>query len=304
MYRQSIDRHVLPALADVRVGEATTGLLDAVIRAIASTSQGKTARVVLTGMLSMAARHDAVDHNPVRETTPRTVAPAAARALTVDEVAHLRRNVTSWAGSNRAGPARGMALPEIVDLLLGTGARIGEILALRIPDCALGGDPPTVEITGTIVEGKRQPAPKTDYSYRRLVLPGFAATALRRQIGRGLPTDADELVFPSRVGGPRTPANVRRQLREARKDRPGDPTDTTFDWVSPKAFRKTVATALARAEDIDTAAASSGTPGRPSRAGTTWNAPGSDRTPARPSASSRRWWTRAEKPTENPRFTH
>ena len=141
--------------------------------------------------------------------------------MAVDEIAELRARVAAWAGGNDSRPPRGLDLPEIVDTMLGTGARIGEVLAIRRADVDLTADPPTVTITGTIVKNRRQPAPKTDYSYRALVLPSFTAAALRRQIGRSFPTDED-LVFPSRTGGPRQADNVRRQLREARGE--------TFEW--------------------------------------------------------------------------
>lgn len=248
-YRSAIRRHIVPTIGKVRVGEVTTGLLDVFIGGVTSASSAKTCRVVLTGMFGLAARHDAVEHNPVRETTARAPKRGMVRAMTVGEVARYRANVASWSGGNAFGPTRGMDLPEIVDVLFGTGARIGEVLAILEEDCDVTADPPTVTITGTIVGNRRQSAPKTEYSHRALVLPTFAAAALRRQLARGLPS-AGGLVFPSRTGGPRQADNVRRQLREARGDE--------FDWVTPKVFRKTVATAIERAVDIETAAAQLG----------------------------------------------
>ena len=82
--------------------------------------------------------------------------------------------------------------------------------------------------------------------------------ALKRQKERNLPSDQD-LVFPGRDGGPRTTANTRRQFRDARqhvvKDGgvPDGPKDL-FDWVSPKTFRRTVATLLADSEGVEVAA--------------------------------------------------
>ncbi|WLP90217.1 tyrosine-type recombinase/integrase [Gordonia sp. NB41Y] len=249
VYQSAIDRHITPALGDVRIREVGTGLLDAFLRTVPTPASARLCRVVLTGMFGLAARHDAIDRNPVRETQVRSAGRGEIRAMTVAEVAEFRCNVAMWSGGNETGPARGVDLPEIVDLMLGTGARIGEVLAIRIQDCNLGANPPTVTITGTIVRNHRQPAPKTEYSHRALMLPSFAAAALRRQVARGLPAE-DGLVFPSRTGGPRQADNVRRQLREARGDE--------FDWVTPKVFRKTVATAIERAMDIESAAAQLG----------------------------------------------
>ncbi len=245
-YQTAIDKHIVPALGRVRIGEVGVGILDRFLEGISSAAVAKRCRVVLTGMFGLAARHDAIDHNPVRETVSRTQKRNPVRAMTVGEVAVMRARVAQWAGANASGPPRGQDLPDILDAMLGTGARIGEVLAIRKEDLDLRSNPPTVVITGTIVGNKRQPAPKTDYSYRRLILPSFVAAAFRRQLARNLPTDDLHLVFPSRTGGPRMGNNVRRQLREARGD--------DFDWVTPKVYRKTVATAIDRAADIETAA--------------------------------------------------
>jgi integrase len=248
-YQSAIDVHVLPALGNVRLSEISVGLLDRFLKARKTPATAKQCRVVLTGMLGLAARHDVIEHNPVRETSRRTAPRKPVRAMTVAEVAALRAVVADWSGGNQFGSPRGLDLPEILDVMLGTGVRIGEVLAIRRADVDLAADPPTVTITGTIVGGRQQAKPKTDSSRRQMILPSFAAAALRRQIGRDLPTD-DDLVFPSRTGGPRSTNNVRRQLREARTD--------AFDWVTPHVFRKTVATAVERSADIETAAAQLG----------------------------------------------
>lgn len=83
-----------------------------------------------------------------------------------------------------------------------------------------------------------------------MVLPSFAVAAIRRQLARELPVDDQQLLFPSRAGGARSTANVRRQLRDARTDE--------FPWATPHVFRKTVATAIERAADIESAAAQLG----------------------------------------------
>lgn len=248
-YQSAIDVHVLPALGSVRLGEVTVGLLDQFVKARKTPANVKVCRVVLTGMFGLATRHDVFDHNPVRETSKRAAEKKPVRAMTVLEVATLRANVAEWSGANQYGAPRGLDLPEIVDVMVGTGSRIGEVLAVRRCDLDLAADPPTATVCGTIVGNRRQEKPKTDSSRRTMILPSFAAAALRRQLARDLPTDED-LVFPSRTGGPRSTANVRRQFRDARGD--------DFEWVTPHVFRKTVATALERAADIETASAQLG----------------------------------------------
>lgn len=252
LYQSAIDVHIKPALSGVRVREASVGTLERFFGAIGSIAVAKRCRVVLTGMMGMCARHDAIDHNPVRETTQRVKAKAdrkPVRALTLPELAVLRLNVATWSGGNNLGPSRAEDLPDLFDVFLGTSGRIGEVLAIRKGDINLDGETPTLEFTGTIVGSKRQGYGKTAGSHHIVVLPAFTVAAIERQLARDLPTDQD-LLFPSRNGGPRMTNNVRRQLREAR--------GKEFDWVTPHTFRKTAATIVNQNFDLEAAAAQLG----------------------------------------------
>ncbi|MCL2533790.1 MAG: tyrosine-type recombinase/integrase [Nocardiaceae bacterium] len=231
-----MDKTIGPALGGVRIREATTGLLDRFLGAVTSQTRRKWARVILTGMFALAARHDAVDRNPVRETTAPRATTSRPRALTLAEVQQLRTNITSWQESQETGRPRGVDLVQIVDVTLGTGLRIGEVLALRWADINQTATPPTLTVVGTVVlvgeQFVRQDRPKTDAGRRTIVLPEFVVTALSIQRDRGW--DAiSELVFPAHNGAVRSPHNVRRALRAARGE---------LDWVSPHTLRKTAAT--------------------------------------------------------------
>jgi integrase len=73
----------------------------------------------------------------------------------------------------------------VVDLMLATGARIGEALAVRWQDLDLTGDRPVVTISGTIVYLK--PA-GLDQVRRRL--PHRSPPAVRRHNAPGPPREA------------------------------------------------------------------------------------------------------------------
>ncbi|MFI5937852.1 tyrosine-type recombinase/integrase [Actinoplanes sp. NPDC051494] len=252
---QTVDRYtgclrqtVLPAFGDLRVHELTVGRLDRFLKtlAVAKPSQARNAKVVLKQMLSLAVRHGALAANPVREVgrLPRPRRPIT--ALTREELGIIREAILARQYRRSTGPKWNNNLADIVELLIATGARIGEVLALRWQDIDLDDDRPTATICGTIIFVKgqgfsRQHRTKTDAGFRTVVLPGFVVDVLWRRFNdrehpaRGRPSI--DAVFTSRNNTWLSPYNVGRQWREVRKQ-------AGLDWVTPHSFRKTVATAL------------------------------------------------------------
>ncbi|AXH50502.1 integrase [Gordonia phage Ruthy] len=261
--RELIALHIVPGLGDIRISEASVGVLDAFIRAVPTDSRSRQCRTVLSGMFTLAAQHDAIERNPIVDTTRRSSAPAEARALSIDELQQLRIRVATWSGTNQFGPKRGVDFPDLADCLIGSGGRISEVLAFQWQHVQWATDlaPAMVYLAGAINKrGEYQPRPKTATSQHWLILPDFMVSALERQRERDLPSNDLGLVFPSRDGGPRTTANTRRQFRDARRTivvdqdgRPDGPADM-FEWVTPKTFRKTVATILADEVGMEAAA--------------------------------------------------
>jgi hypothetical protein len=94
-YRDRLDRHIIPALGNLRVRELTTAVVDRHLRAVRDkhgASLAKLCRTVPSGMAGLATRHDALEHNPVRDAghispgKPKRVP----RALSVPETRELR----------------------------------------------------------------------------------------------------------------------------------------------------------------------------------------------------------------------
>lgn len=250
---------IQPALGGLRLREATVSRLDRFFRKVATDHPGKAriARTVLGQMLALAVRHDALPSNPVRDIGRLRKHRRTVRALTVADLQEVRCAIRRWQSPSapRPGPRRRPDLAEIVDVLLATGGRIGEVLALRWMDLDLTDTPPRLTFSGTLVYIKgrgyiRQPRPKSDAGYRILVLPQFAVEVLRRRRDNANP-GPDHPVFPSRRGTWLSPHNVRRQWRQARAD-------AGLEWVTPHTFRKTVATLLDRRADAKAAAAQLG----------------------------------------------
>jgi integrase len=139
-----------------------------------------------------------------------------------------------------------------VEGMLGTSARIGEVLAIRRRDLDLTTTPATLRICGTVISERgvgtyRQEHPKTDRSNRIVPLPAFTAEALRRRLATMSDHSLDALVFRSREGTPLTTANVRRQLRRVLGA-------AGIEGVSPYMFRRTVATVINEQASVNLAA--------------------------------------------------
>jgi integrase len=148
--------------------------------------------------------------------------------------------------ANREGPGprngAGRLLPAFVECLAATGMRPNEVLAIEWPDVDLLADPPTVTVTGTLIDhgriaGKplhRQDKRKHGAPAHTVILPKFGADALTALIA-----DTGGLegpVFVNRNGGWISLANMRRALRTALPD--------DLLWVTPHSFRRTVATVV------------------------------------------------------------
>jgi hypothetical protein len=71
LYRDRLDRQIIPSLGNLRVRELTVGVCDRHLCAVRDNngpSTAKATRSVLSGICRFAARHDALERNPVRDT--------------------------------------------------------------------------------------------------------------------------------------------------------------------------------------------------------------------------------------------
>ena len=102
----------------------------------------KQARTVLSLAFGLAVRYDSIPKNPVRDTTRLHKPPSQAMALTVTQVEAIRAAVRGWRRCpGLSGPPPDGQLEHIIEVMLGTSARIREVLAIRKCDIDATGSP-------------------------------------------------------------------------------------------------------------------------------------------------------------------
>jgi integrase len=244
-------------LGALRIAELTTGRISRFLADLGrlpgqggpglSPDSRRLHRAVLGNVLRMLAEEDAVPSDLMAGLRRISGQRKTPRALTTDE----RLKILAWCDSDRLARERGMG--DLVRFMLGTGARLGEALAVRWCDIDLDGvlvpagdvivQVPVVAITGNVVEARghgvvRHPG-KTPAARRVIPLPAYVAAMLRAR----RPADSEPWwpVFPAhlRTGevGYRRPNLVQGWFREMR-DAVGMP------WLTSHVLRKTTATTL------------------------------------------------------------
>jgi len=239
LYRDRLDRQVIPGLGPLRVRELTTAAVNRHIKAVTEkngAAVAKAVRTVLSNMCSHACRLDAMTINPCREVAPvRPKVKNSPRALSEVEVRQLRASLKQDVVAVRQD------LPDIVDAMLATALRIAEVLAIQWTDIDLEGA--TIKTGGVVVRMKGEGLQiKTDstskINERTLLLPTWGVDLFRRRkAGRVEPRCEYDPVFMSSVQTLKDPDNAHTQLRKA-FDRIG------YNWMVPHHLRKTAATAM------------------------------------------------------------
>ncbi|MPY81341.1 MAG: hypothetical protein GEV04_23645, partial [Actinophytocola sp.] len=143
LYRGALSNWVLPSLGQLQSREVLVANCDKVIknaRAKASYDTAKTVKAVMSGVCDYGVRHGAMKLNPVRSIArmsrgeERTVV-----ALDLEQRIELMAKLREY-GPSRQQDAKGRSLggrgqiwldlPDIMEAMLATGVRLGELLAL------------------------------------------------------------------------------------------------------------------------------------------------------------------------------
>jgi len=202
-YQYLLDVHLLPALGDRRLSdisrEVVQNLVSAKLRSGLSWKTVKHIRAALGRVLGFAEEWGYIAENP----TPKTKLPRRAYkpqrfVLTPDEIRLLISSLRE--------PVR-----SVVQLLVLTGLRVGELLALRWPNVDL--EAGWLRVAETVYEGHFD-MPKTRSSARLIPVGSLTLAVLAARHREA--NDENGLVFSARAGQPLNRRNLlRRHLQPA-----------------------------------------------------------------------------------------
>ena len=214
VYRDRLDRQILPALGKLRVRELSVALVDrhlATVKATHGPALAKTVKSVLSGMCKLGCRLDIMPSNPCREVAPiSTKSGRAPRALSAAELSQLRAFLTYDKLAVQHD------LVDLVSFMCATGVRLGEACAVTWDAVDL--EAGTVEIRGTVLRLTAtgltiKNSTKTKAGQRTLLLPAWCVEMLRRRKAAA----RTNLVLPTERGFLRDPSNTRKGLQQAYK---------------------------------------------------------------------------------------
>lgn len=235
---RSAERQMLKYTEAMRVGEATPGRLNAVIKSIRAANgvnMARHTRTILRGALQIAVLDDVLGANPVAQVSriESEHKPKGAPSLEAIEMRELleKLQASEW--------CQQMDLVDPITLFMATGLRRSELLGCLWDDFSERDG--TLTVSGKIVRVsgkglKRFDIGKTVSSLRVVPLPAFAVTALSARRGRAVWGEYP-MIFPSSVGSYRDPDNFNKQWRKVRAE-------LNVPDVTSHSFRKSLATLI------------------------------------------------------------
>lgn len=225
---------VLPALGDVRLSELTTNRINVVLADLGQQSQNlqRKAKVVMGAMLDAGVELGAITVNPARGSLSISRPGPDLRPLSRAEVETIRAAVRTWLEKERSGPKSSGDIADIIEVMLATGARIGEVLALRWAEIDLRAR--VVEINATIKTESGVGTYRKTLTRPRLVALLESTAMLLRTRRRDMSDNFLDAVFPTRNVTWQQVNNVERRWRQIRRE-------AGLEWVTPELFRRGVA---------------------------------------------------------------
>ncbi|MGO4856292.1 tyrosine-type recombinase/integrase [Arthrobacter sp. 2MCAF14] len=287
-YTRMARADIVPALGALTLGDidikACADFLHGIVDGGRYYAKAEHNRVILSNILTWCAGLGLIPGNPVRQVAPLP-RPRKKPVLIVEKedmarvLASVRKHGEDQLQITRPGPRQNLDIPDGVELLLATGMRISELLALRWEDVWI--DQPDdgsywVQINGKVGWEQGRPMLRHDYiktGIKKLDLrisPDVAAM-LRARRANERRTNPNGAIFPARGGAWMQLNNFRRRWRIVRQE-----LDIAYDLpeeeqevrgrkqerrescdiatATPHTFRRSVGTFIGETVSIDTAA--------------------------------------------------
>ena len=202
-YEREMRQLALPAFEHLTLHEIGVARCDALLKQLGQLSyaRAKRAKTVLRLAFGLAVRHEVVPRTPIDGVARLHRPKRLPTALTATEVNAIRAVIKAWEQvRGTCAPNPDGQLGAIVEVMLGTSARIEEKLAIRRRDVDVTTRTATLRICGTVVYERKvgthpQAHPQTDRSNRVVALPTFTAEAIRRRLSVMADRSPDALVF-------------------------------------------------------------------------------------------------------------
>jgi integrase len=252
-YEFSVNNVIIPECGSLLLTDLTVLRCNRILQHIRDTkslSAARKARSMFSQICATGIEHGVLAFNPIRDARALPLPPRKESVLTPGQLEIVRELIRSWrTGGDHYGPRPNAALLEnVMWIMVGTSARIGEVLALRRCDVDVTANPPTVLIAGTITQTRaeglrRKPAPKRTRQKRRIALPSFTAAAIRRQLAE-VEHEGESYLFTTNTGRPLSVSNFERLLRTFVHDNEDALKDARIEVAefTTHIFRRTAAT--------------------------------------------------------------
>ena len=216
-YEGTVRRHLVPGIGLVRLARLDASHLQRVYARLAGAGHHRTAHrahLIMGQACRIAVRWGWLAHNPADRALPPSYRPVRRGVWDTRQLGVFLEATTD----HRFGP--------LWAVLVATGMRLGEALALTWSDVDLSAGTLTVRRTISRVGGQWvRGEPKTGAGRRAVVLPSDALAALRHQrahvaearLRAGSAWNDEGLVFPNLAGGPIHANKIENELAEACK---------------------------------------------------------------------------------------
>ncbi|MBE0010554.1 hypothetical protein DXT87_12255 [Arthrobacter sp. AET 35A] len=141
-YEYYANKYIVPEVGQIRAKELRASHAKRFLLGLITPEGGHTTarlcRTILKQAFDYAVGDDVIGANPVTSVILPTKRKSRPRALRDDELLTLRKAIHSWRREpGLSGPPRSEHLSDVFEVMLGTGLRIGEVLALCWKDIDL-----------------------------------------------------------------------------------------------------------------------------------------------------------------------